>query len=78
MKGGQNLRDLQAKKKQAEENSLPPCTCMICGKQVEGYYARFGDEGVCDNVCMRVQAQKPRFPNYEEADYERRQCAVDA
>ena len=67
MKGGQNLREMQAKR--MEENILPTCACMVCGKPIEGYYARYGDKGVCSGACMRVQAKKPLFPGHSEEDF---------
>jgi hypothetical protein len=73
MKGGQNLAYLQQKKKEQEINSwIHPCTCMVCGKSVEGYHARFGEEGVCNSDCMKVQDAKEKFPEHPAIDFERR------
>lgn len=43
--------------------------CMICDKSVEGFYARFGDSGVCSGKCMKVQDQKPRYPGHSEEEF---------
>lgn len=73
MKGGQNLRDLQAHKaKQVEEMWVKQPTCMVCNKDCEGYYARYSDTGVCSGECMRVQEAQPRYPGHEAADFERK------
>lgn len=68
MKGGQNFRDLQ---KEAE-NKLPFQTCMVCGKTVEGFYARYGNAGVCNRACMQHQETVDKFPGHSAEDFTRR------
>lgn len=72
MKGGQNLRDLQHKKKEeADKAWIHPCVCCVCGKSCEGYYGRYGDGGVCSSKCMREHVLKPKYPGHSAEDYER-------
>lgn len=72
MKGGQNFRDLQAKKEKAvEERWLPQLFCMVCTKEIEGYYARYGNTGVCGRACMTHQETLDRFPGHSAEDFER-------
>lgn len=62
MKGGQNLRDLQAKKKE-EDGWVVPQNCIICNKRIGGAYANHGEAGwTCSATCMRQQDAKPRYP----------------
>ena len=74
MKNSHNLRDLQqAKKTKDEERWIHQPKCMVCGKECEGYYARFGDTGTCSGDCMRVQDAKPRYPGFPEEEFLQRQ-----
>ena len=78
MKNGQNLRDLQAQKaKKTEELWIKQPVCMVCNKETMGYYARYGDSGVCGSACMRVQAKVYAFPGHTETDFLKRQGAYD-
>lgn len=43
--------------------------CMVCDKSIEGFYARYGDSGVCSGKCMRVQDQKPRYPGHSHEEF---------
>jgi hypothetical protein len=36
-------------------------TCLICEKEIDGYYGRWGDFGTCGRVCEGVQAAKPKY-----------------
>jgi len=64
MKGGQNLRDLQATKKQQEdERWVKPQPCLICGKIIEGAYAQHRDGWTCCRKCMLEQDKKPLYPS---------------
>lgn len=47
--------------------------CMVCDKSIEGFYARYGDSGVCSGKCMKVQDQKPRYPGFSEEEFLQRQ-----
>ena len=77
MKNGQNLRELQAQKaKKTEELWIHQPVCMVCKRNCEGYYARYGESGVCGSACMRIQAKVYPYPGYSEADFERRQNAT--
>lgn len=70
MKNGQNLRDLQQQKaKKTEDQWIKQPVCMVCKKEMPGYYARFGDSGVCGSACMRVQAKVYPYPGHSEADF---------
>jgi len=74
VKNNQNLRDLQAKKNKAdEERWIHQPICCVCGKECEGYHGRWGDSGTCDSACEKVQAAKPRWPGFSEAEYFQRQ-----
>lgn len=50
--------------------------CMVCSKAIEGYYARFGESGVCSGTCMKVQDQKPKYPGFSEEDFLKRNPEV--
>lgn len=53
MKGGQNLRDLQAKAKESEP-WVKPQPCVMCGKVIAGAYGHHGDNGwTCSALCER-------------------------
>lgn len=56
MKGGQNFRDLQDKKKKVEEEQwVKPQPCVICGKVIPGAYGHHGDAGwTCSASCERT------------------------
>jgi len=43
--------------------------CMVCSKSIEGFYARFGEEGTCAKSCMEVQDKKPRYPGHSEEEF---------
>ncbi len=47
--------------------------CMVCQKAIEGFYARFGEEGTCSGECMRAQDLKPRYPGHSEEEFLKRQ-----
>lgn len=73
MKNGQNLRDLQDKRKaQVEEAWIHQPVCMVCNKSVEGFYARFGTIGVCNRECMKVQDAKPKYEQHTEKEFLKR------
>ena len=73
MKGGQNFRELQDKKKaQVEDVYIHQPVCMVCNRKCEGFYARFGESGTCDSKCMKVQDTKPVYPGHSSEDYERK------
>lgn len=58
MKGGQNLRDLQAQQR-VEEEWVRPMICMICHNKMRGPYGRWGnDGGTCSKVCNDIQTQR--------------------
>lgn len=70
MKGGQNLRDLQAKKQKAvEEMWIKQPVCIVCKRNCEGYYARYGESGVCGSACMRIQAKVYAYPGHTEESF---------
>ena len=51
--------------------------CMVCDKPIEGFYARFGDQGTCGRICMNVQDAKPKYPDHtEEQFFQRSQNAL--
>lgn len=74
MKGGQNLRTLQAERaKKEEEVWVRPQPCIICGKVLSGAYGNWGNVGwTCSAQCERVQAAKPRYPGHSEEDFFKR------
>ncbi len=77
MKNGQNLRELQAQKaKKTEEMWIHQPVCLVCKRNCEGYYARYGESGVCGSACMRIQAKVYPYPGHSEEDYERNQNAT--
>lgn len=66
MKGGQNFRELQAKKqKEEEEVWVKPQPCLICGKVIGGAYAHHGHGWTCSKSCMLQEDAKPRYPGHE-------------
>ncbi len=72
MKGGQNLRDLQAKKA-IEDGWVAKQPCIICKKVIGGAYANHGDAGwTCSAACMKVQDAKPKYPDHTAEDFERK------
>ena len=50
MKGGQNLRDLQQKKDDAE-GWVKPQPCMVCAKVVVGAYGMWANGWTCSLKC---------------------------
>lgn len=44
--------------------------CMVCNVRVEGFYARFGDGGTCSKKCMKVQDEKPKYPDHPAEAFE--------
>ena len=74
MKGGQNLRDMQQKKKDQEETQwVASQPCVICKKVIGGAYANHGDAGwTCSATCMKAQDAKPKYPGHEAQDFERK------
>ena len=73
MKNGQNFRDLQTKKKEmTDEAWIHQPVCMVCKKEMQGYYARFGESGVCNSACMKVQDKVYRYPGHSEEDFLKR------
>jgi hypothetical protein len=70
MKGGQNFRDIQQKKKdQVQEDWIHQPICCICKRKCEGYHGRWGDSGSCNATCEAVQAAKEKYPGHTEAEY---------
>lgn len=66
--------DYSPKKKVEQEVKLDLKPCLHCGKEIgDGYYARYNDSGVCSKKCMLEHDKKPKYPNYEEVDFLRRQ-----
>lgn len=58
MKGGKNLRDLQAAKKEDDKDTwVRPQNCVICHEKMRGPYARWNDDWVCSKVCNEKQIQ---------------------
>lgn len=67
MKSGQNLRDIQDKKKaQVDEVWIHQPICCVCGRKCEGYHGRWGESGTCNSACEKVQAAKPRYGVHTE------------
>lgn len=57
MKGGQNLRDLQAQQR-VEEAWCKPMMCIVCHEKMKAPYGRWGSEGgTCSKVCNDKQAE---------------------
>lgn len=51
------------KKEQEVILSFKPC--IVCSKQIgEGYYARWGNGGVCSKTCNEIQSLKPLYPEH--------------
>lgn len=73
MKGGQNLRDLQQKKKaETDAEWVPSQPCMICGKAgLKGAYGNYGDGWTCGKVCSEAQNAKPKYPGHSAEDFEK-------
>ena len=70
MKGGQNLRDLQSKKKAlVEEDWIHQPICCVCKRKCEGYHGRWGESGTCNATCEKKQAAKEKHPGYTEQDF---------
>lgn len=71
--------DYTPKKRVVTENTIPPLPpCLNCNNNItDGFYARFGDGGVCSSACMRVQAKKERFPGHTEQEFLQRQGERD-
>lgn len=49
-------------------------TCMICGKDAEGFYGSWGDigdppNGTCSKTCEKVQEAKYRYPGHSCEDF---------
>lgn len=63
-----NMRDVQEKYKESVVG-----LCLVCGKPCFGWYARFGNEGVCSKKCMTVQDAKPKYPGFSEEEFLKRQ-----
>lgn len=75
MKGGKPLHEAQ--KEHRDSVKLSPC--IVCGKDIkEGYYGRHGDAGTCSGACERIQANKPKYPNYTEEDFLIRQGETES
>ena len=73
MKGGQNLRELQDKKKaQVDDAWIHQPVCMVCNRKCEGYHGRWGTSGSCDSACEKVQVNKYPYPGHTAEDYERK------
>jgi len=48
-----------------QEITLSFKPCIICNKQIEeGYYARWGNGGVCSKTCNEAQSLKPLYPEH--------------
>jgi len=55
--------DYTPKKVVEKEVHLDFEPCCECGKVIEeGYYARYGNGGVCSKTCMQEKDKKPRYP----------------
>jgi len=77
MRNGQNLRDLQDKKKaQQEESWIHQPICCVCNRKCEGYHGRWGETGTCDSACEKVQAAKYPYPGHTAEDFERKHHAT--
>lgn len=62
MKNGQNLREMQQKKKESEEEQwVKPQPCHICGKELKGAYGftnlAVGVVWSCSGQCEKQVAQ---------------------
>ena len=68
MKGSQNFREIQQKKKATEDAEwVKPQACVICKKVIGGAYANHGEAGwTCSATCMKTQDAKPKYPNNTE------------
>lgn len=72
MKNGQNLRDLQQKKKEQEdEQYVKPQNCLVCNKTIPGAYAHHGHGWTCSATCMKVEDAKPRYPGHLAETFEK-------
>jgi hypothetical protein len=79
VKNGQNFRELQQQKaKKVDELWIHQPVCMVCKKPTEGYYARYGESGVCGSACMRIQAKVYRFGEHTEEAFLKRIGGNDA
>lgn len=53
----------RTEKTKEKEIGLSFKPCLVCTKQIfEGYYARWGDAGVCSKTCNDTQSLKPLYP----------------
>ena len=43
--------------------------CVQCDKAIEGFYARYGNRGVCSGKCMREQDKLPMYPGFTEEEF---------
>ena len=73
MKGGQNFRDLQQKKKEVEDAEwVVSQPCLVCGKTgLKGAYGHHGTGWTCSAACEVVEVAKPKYPGHEAADFEK-------
>lgn len=57
------IPDYTQKREKEKEVHLDFQPCCECGKAIEeGYYARYGNGGVCSKTCMQAKEKKPRYP----------------
>ena len=57
-------------KEEKKEEKLDFDPCLVCKKKIEdGYYARFGNGGVCCGNCMREQDKVEKHPGHSYADF---------
>lgn len=60
------LADWQQKNKKEEQWCVFK-PCCVCNKPIlEGFYARYGDGGVCSKTCMVAQDKLPKYPDHPE------------
>lgn len=68
MKGGQNLAELQQRKKE-EDGWVKPQPCCICRKLLKGAYGFHEDGWTCSSVCELEYDKRPRWPGHSEEQF---------
>lgn len=43
--------------------------CMVCSKEVEGFYGQHQDGGTCSRSCEKEQMSRPRYPGHSETEF---------
>lgn len=66
MKQSKNFREVQTEYKETVVG-----LCLVCKKATSGYYARFGDNGVCSKICMKVQDSLPLYQEHPAEAFEK-------